>query len=183
MTDETAASAPATSPRRADEEQTLFHTTYTIPEGYAAAAARAFMRFQLTRPAVGIQTVLMLITFLILVLALWRGPYGFWAALAVDVLVLGATILSFTMTRNRLARRLESNAVPGSVYELTLTDSTITIRTPNATSTSNYRTYESATPFVDFVLLRLRGSRIRSILPRQLFTDQSLAFVQSKVQR
>jgi hypothetical protein len=162
-------------------EPTLFHAKYTLPEGYAPAAADAFMRFQLTRVLVWIQLGLMFVVFPIAILEFSRAQYGLWLAIAVDVIVLVLNIVRWVSARGRLANRLGRTAVAGAEYELTLTESTIAIRNPVSASTSIYRAFESATPFRGIVLLRVRGTNTRNILPGNLFTAESIAFLQSKV--
>lgn len=79
-------------------------------------------------------------------------------------------------------RRIALFAKPGAVYSLTFAKETIAISTPDSSNAVNYTYYDRIAEQGDFVFLRVRGTRIRSVLPRQLFTPESLAFTRSKIE-
>jgi hypothetical protein len=66
---------------------------------------------------------------------------------------------------------------------LAMTESMITTVTPKATSSLRYEYYDRLNEEGDFVFLKVRGARLRAIVPRQLFSDEALSFLRSKVSR
>jgi hypothetical protein len=97
--------------------------------------------------------------------------------------IIAVIVLSYVTRIRSLAKQLSVNARPGAVYELTLTQSLITTVTPNVSSSVLYSYYETVTAQGDFVFLKMRSARMRSILPRQLLSDEALEFLKSKITR
>jgi hypothetical protein len=164
-----------------NDEPVLFSSTAVAGEDYSQRAAHAFMLFQLRRPLVWIQIVLPLIVIPVLVIPFEPNPYSAPIAFGVDAFVLIVNAISWYTRRQSLANRLRMTAPPGTTRELAMTESTISVRIGDALSQAPYAYYESAESFRDFVFIRVRGSSIRSIVPRELFTDESLAFLRTKL--
>jgi hypothetical protein len=164
-----------------DAEPVLFHGSFVADATYPRGAANAFMVFQLRRATVWIQIAIPLILIPLLSTALDKYSFSFAIAIGVDVLILGATAISWFMRRQRLERQITNSAPAGATREVSMTESSFGIRTGEAISQVPYRQYESAETFGDFVFLRVRGSSIRVIFSRELFTPESLAFFRSKV--
>lgn len=100
--------------------------------------------------------------------------------LAVAVVAIAA---GWIQRRRALERQLAFSAPPGGVYQVTLTRSFITIQTPNASSSVRYEHYEQLTELGDFLFLKVRGARIRSIVPRGLFTEDGLNILRARIPR
>jgi hypothetical protein len=159
----------------------FYHARFVVPDGYPRAAADAFMRFQLRRPQVWIQVVLLLVVVPVLVIEIDHSQFNFLIAIGLDVAIIVGTVVSWVTRRQNLIGRLGRTGAPGTTRELSLAGSTVSMRTADSFAESPYRSYESADSFGGFVFLRLRGTSSRSILPRELFTDDSLAFLRSKI--
>ncbi|HEX4444102.1 MAG TPA: hypothetical protein VHZ81_11065 [Galbitalea sp.] len=169
-------------PRSAPAEKPLFTGRFVVPQGYPRAASRAFTQFQFSRPAVWIPLAVFVVVF---GLAAWdaaaRGTSFGGFTILLPILV--AAFLAFNMiSRSRaLERQLTTNARPGSIYEVTLTESIITTRTPMASSSVRYDYYERLNVQGGFLFLKLRGARVRSIVPRGLYSDEALDFLRSRI--
>lgn len=164
-----------------EPEAVLYHGDFVAPDGYASRAANSFMAFQLRRPLVWIQIGLPLIFIPVISLAFDKYPYSVPIALGVDVFLVVGNVVSWITRRQNLTNQLTKSAEPGAAREISMTESTISIRTGDAFGQNPYRHFESAETYGDFVFIRVRGSSIRMIVPRELFTDESLAFLRSKV--
>jgi len=177
VTDSLPPSAPAVPP-----ETPLYVGRYVVPTGYAKAAARAFGRFQLSRPAVWIPLIVFAAAFAI---AAWASSMGGNASPLAPVIFLifflAVMIISWMLRTRRLERQLAVNAQPGGVYQVTLTRSFFTMQTPNASSSVRYDYYETLTEQGDFLFLRIRGARARSIVPRGLFTEDGLNLLRARI--
>lgn len=140
------------------------------------------MLFQLKRPTLWIALAVVVLALGVEVLSITVDPNGGGPIWAVFLTVLIALLALNMFLRSRaLARQLSQNARPGAVYELTLTDSTISLVTPMGSSTVRYEHYQAVNTVGDFVLLRIRGSRMRSIMPRGLYSEDALSFLQSRI--
>jgi hypothetical protein len=164
-----------------EAESVLYQGAFVSGEGYARHAANAFMAFQLGRPLVWVQIALPLILIPLLSTALGSHPFSLPIALGVDVVIIVANVISWVTRRRRLIYQLSNSAIAGARRELSMTESTISIQTGDALAQSPYRQFESAETHGDFVFIRVRGSSIRSIVPRELFTEESLAFLRAKI--
>jgi hypothetical protein len=173
--------ANVTDVPEAEVEPVLYHGRFVFGEDYPSSAANAFMLFQLRRPLVWIQIGLPLVLIPVLSTALDKYPWSLQAAFGVDLLIIVANLISWMTKRQNLTNQFKNSAAAGTSRELSMTESTLNLQTDDSSSRTPYRQYESADTNGDFVFLRVRGSSIRSILPRQLFTDESLAFLRSKV--
>lgn len=171
-----------TPPPPPPPEAPLFVGHYIIPLGYADDAAKAFLKFQIARPAVLLPYAIIVLA---LVLLAWENSVhasSFSLPFMVFAIVFVTVILLSTALRARgLAKQLSNNAPAGGIYEVQLTDTTLTTLTPVASSTVRYTYYESVREQGNFLFLKVRGSRIRSIVPRALYSDEALAFLKSKL--
>ena len=163
-----------------DPEPVLYQGSYLADDGYASRSANAFMAFQLRRPSVWIQIGLTLIFTPLLITALDKYPYSFPIALGADVVIVIAVVISWMTRRHNLTNRFSKQSLAGATRELSMTESTISIRSGDSFAQNPYRYFERADTYGDFVLIRLRGSSMRLIVPCQVFTDDSLAFLRSK---
>lgn len=170
-----------TPPAPQTPDAPLYVGRFVVTAGYPRAAATAFMRFSLSRPLGWIPIAFLLFADIALILtAIISGQSSAEAVLF--TVALAFVVVTFFVRANSLARRLSVGAAPGSIYELTLTQTTISVRTPTASSSVLYRYYEKADVRGDFVFLKLRGARIRSIVPRQLFTDDWVAWAKAQIE-
>jgi len=159
----------------------LYHESCLIGEGYARHAASAFMVFQLRRPLVWIQIGFPLIVVPLISTSFNKNRFSFSVAVVLDVVILVADVISWVRRRQKLINQLSNSGVAGTKRELSMTESTISIRTGDALGQTPYRHFDSAEAHGDFVFIRVRGSSVRSIVPRELFTDESLAFLRSRI--
>jgi hypothetical protein len=164
-----------------DAEPVLFHSSFVADETYPRRAANAFMAFQLRRPAVWIQIGIPLVLVPLLSTAVDRYAFSFAIAIGVDVLIVIANAISWYTRRQRLFSQIATSAPIGARRQVTMTESSFGFQTGDAVSQVPYRQYESAETFGDFVFLRVRGSTIRAIFSRELFSDEALAFFRSKL--
>ena len=177
MTD---SSAPFVQP--APPEAPLYVGHFVIPTGYARAAARAFGRFQVTRPAVWIPLIIFALAFALVVLAsVVSGRASALEPLLFLVFVLAVIIIGWILRTRALERQLDANAQPGGLYQVTMTQSLFTVQTPNASSSVRYDYYEKLTEQGEFLFLKIRGARIRSIVPRGLFTEDALNLLRGRI--
>jgi hypothetical protein len=164
-----------------DDEPIHFRGSFVADESYPRRAANAFMLFQLRRPRVWIQIAIPLVLIPILIIELDQHRFGLPIAIGIDALFLIVTAIGWFRRRQRLGNQIANSAPQGAAREVTMTESSFGMRAGDAVSQVPYRQYESADAFGDFVFLRIRGSSIRAIFSRELFTDESLAFFRSKV--
>jgi hypothetical protein len=170
-----------------DPAPTRFHGSFTTSDGYVQDLVRTFVAYTYSRPR----------GFLTLVLAIVIGGLAGYeisttrshepagvnintvvVTVVVIALALGAGIL---LSVRRLRRQFTATIPLNSTYTIWLRDSDLRLRGPLSESTVAYRAYESVETRGDFVLLKNRGSRVRVLLPAQLFTPESLAYLREKV--
>lgn len=165
-------------------DETLFTGRFVVPEGYPKAASGAFARFQFTRPAVWIPLALVVVATALLVVTASLGHYNVGAAPIIFPIVVIVLLASNMLVRSRaLTKQIAVNAQPGGVYQVTMTDSLLTTVTPKASSSVRYDYYDAIDQQGEFLFLKVRGARIRALVPLQLFSDEALAFLRSKITR
>lgn len=105
-----------------------------------------------------------------------------WQALLVAgiaiVLLAIPFVLAFPITTRIMRRHLPI----GSTYSIELRDSTMTLGSPEVTTTVAYSYYQSVERRNSFVVLRQRITRRYVPLPAELFTDESYEFLAAHIQ-
>lgn len=153
----------------------LFARDYVVTDDYAARLGSTFFRFAAWRPARLLPPVLAIAA--ISVVAAYVGAP--WYLLTFGGLV--GWVIGLVINRRRISRRMAAIAQPGATYSIGFRERTLLVTTPRATSETDYRQYEELVTRGDFVFLRLRASRIYSLLPAQLFTPESLEWLRAKM--
>lgn len=69
----------------------------------------------------------------------------------------------------------------GSKYSIALTDTSMTLTDPKLTATLSYTLYKSLRIYKDAIALRPRRGSIPAVVPRELFTEESLSWLESTV--
>ena len=103
------------------------------------------------------------------------GPAIFVTAYV--VFFVGVYLIGYQVARRRIAHRVPV----GSVWTIQMRDSTFVLSQPMVRSDLSYDLYKSASRSGRFVVLERRMSSMPTLLPAELFTDESLAYFQSKV--
>lgn len=181
MTDESSASSVPLPPPHPTAEPTIYVGRFEIPPGYAKAAAGAFQRFSLSQPATIVYFVVLGLIICVDILVLTTAHIATSPTSYVFLLIVALLVIARVASYRSLARRLERNATPGAFYDVTLTENTITVHGPAASSTVRYDYYEQLDERGDFLFLKMRGARLRSIVPRGLFTDEWVNYLHGRI--
>ena len=169
-----------TDPAPITAEPLRYELSFTTGPDYATRFTRAYYRYLFSRPRRFVPLLLILVIFLLVFgLAAARNLHfgslllpGVW--LVFFVVLYG--VLYFVSVR-QVGRRVP----PGSVFGLGFRSDTMVIRSPQVTSEVAYSLYKSCERRGRFVVLRQRISRVVSLLPAELFTDESFEFLRSKI--
>jgi len=154
----------------------------TIDEAFVEGASNAFYRYALTRPV-----------YVILMAALTFGSAIFFAATQSDLIGFpAAVVLGFVafplalwvviiFARRRLRAQLRIQLPIGTSVQTGFTDHSVAVRSPRASSVTEFEAFEKLIERPGFVILKARGSALHQIFPAALFTDEALAHVRSSV--
>lgn len=152
-----------------------FEGQFHVGPDYARRAARGFFTFSLTRPRSWISLVLLVVG-----LALITLPSGAnaWIVLVAAVV---AAVVTLLIQRSRMLKRFEVIAPTGSEYSIELFDDVLNLSSPLGSSQTLYVAYEAISSRSDLVFLKQRTARIYLVLPVELFTPESLAYLREKI--
>jgi hypothetical protein len=166
-----------------DETEPLrFARTFVTGPDYPAKVTSAIWRNVYSQPARLVRTVILGVIVVALVVAVFissaPGSSTFKIGIVVFILIFAAVMISaFFRSRRKIAEQIP----PGSLYTIGFRSDAFTVTGPLVTSTVAYRAYTKAYQQGDFVFLTLRSTGRSSAFPGELFTPESLAWMQSKM--
>jgi len=103
---------------------------------------------------------------------------GAWIGLGVGLIALSIAVMSgWRGIRRRVATILQ----PGFEFGSGFGPIAMTFRTPTGSTEVLYSAYESAQEHQGFAYLRMRSSRLYTVLPMELFPDDTFAMVQERI--
>ncbi|TBN56795.1 hypothetical protein EYE40_04925 [Glaciihabitans arcticus] len=161
-----------------DEAPVPLTNRFVVPEGMAKRAARAFFRFQLTRP----RAVLALVGLVLVMLGLTMLVSGdqFFERIGFTASVfLIALILALGLTYRRTYSVIGRGFAPGNVFASGFGATALALKGPLTSTEARYEVYESASLREGFVFLKQRHLNLYFILPAELFPDSSLDMVRA----
>jgi hypothetical protein len=174
-----------TDPAPKDAEPLRFYRSFTVDSGFPGKLALTSFRYLLFNPA-GLLRVIVIALALaasaFIVTVRSNGPdyplalagYGLAGFVLLIAVVMG---IGFLIERRRFSDRIP----PGSEFAVGFRADTILMRSPMDTAEVAFSQYQTVEETGDFVVLRQRASRAINFLPRECFTDESLAFLRSKI--
>jgi len=160
-----------------------FECTVEIDTQFASRVAAGMLRYLYVRPGRLIRiVVLSLVVAAVLTLA---APLDGIAPLRVFLLglvVVPAIYFLIVAITFRLAKNQVNDRIPvGSLYSITMTEDTMAVKYHLVTTEVSYELYKSLRASKSVVLLKPRQGRNLTILPRELFAEDSLAWLGSKL--
>lgn len=151
---------------------------YVTDASYVGRLTGMFTVFVLTRPLTLVVLGLLLLIALLLGLLVLLGlpEAGLLALFALASIPL-IIVLAYALTRRRFAARLPA----GSRLRIGLGDTSIRVEDPLVASDVSYRAYSRVLERRGFVLLQLRGTRMYSVLPVELFPGNDLEHLREAI--
>ena len=158
-------------------EPLRFERAYTTEADYPIRFTRAFFGFTFSRPRRWIPVALILVLFLIafVVSDLNASPLIF------PSVYIGLLVLLYGIAYFATVRQMRRRVPVGSVFGIGFRSETFVVSGPQVTSEVAYSLYKSCQRWGRFVVLRQRVSRISSFLPEEIFADESLDFLRSRI--
>jgi hypothetical protein len=163
-------------------EPLRFARTFETGPDYPAQVTRAVWRNVYSQPARLVRTVILAAVVIALLVVVFASPASGSSTYKIAIvvfIVIFAGILISTYFRSR--RKIAEQIPVGSLYTIGFRDDTFTVTGPLVTSTVAYRAYIKAYRQGDFVFLTSRATKRSSAFPGELFTPESLAWMQSKL--
>jgi hypothetical protein len=162
-------------------EPLRFERSFTTDANYSVKVTRGLFRYLVFRPSRLIAPVIILVIFVLLAIGnSFAGDPN-----AATLILPGAYLLLFVLMYGliylRTARTMRVRIPAGSVFAIGFRDETFLLRSPQVSSEVAYTYYRSAEGRGDFVVLRARATRAASLLPAEIFTDESLAYFQGRI--
>ncbi len=152
-----------------------FQREYTVENNYAGRAARAFFRYVAFRFSRWGPAVLLILA--LFALAFVRGGH-WWIYAPVGAFGALVSIPAFILRATLRIRRI---APDGTTFRLGFTEGALLLHLPSAAQQTPLSAYERVRVGGDFVFMKKRGSNANTILPAELFTEESLAWLRSKI--
>jgi hypothetical protein len=171
-------------PVSASSSAPRFHGEYVTTPKFAAQLTGASFRMVLLRPArivsYAILAILVVSVLVSTAANVRNGGTAFAGYLFVGIFVAAFSliyVLGYFAGRRRVEKRLPA----GSRYTLDLYEDTMALGEPMSKTELSYALFKSATRYGHFVRLERRIGRIPTLLPNELFTDESLAWLAERV--
>jgi predicted anti-sigma-YlaC factor YlaD len=165
-------------------EPLRFERTYVTGPDYAAKVTSAVYRNLFLKPARLIRLIVLLAIVVILLAFIFISPspnrVGPQIAVVVFILLFaGLMVGSYFRARRKIAEQIPV----GTVYSIGFREDTFSLGSTMVKSELSYRLYTAAVRRGEFVFLTLRSTKRGSPLPAELFTPESLAWLDSKLTR
>ena len=158
-----------------------FERSFTTDANYPGKVTRGLFRYLVLRPTRLIAPGIVLIIFVVLAVA--NGIAG--DPSTATLVVPGAYVLLFVLLYGliylRTARVMRMRIPAGSIFAIGFRNETFLLRSPQVSSEVAYTYYRSAVRRGDFIVLRARATRAASLVPAEIFTDESLAYFQARI--
>ncbi len=168
-------------------DQLRFERTYTTDVDYVGRLVKSFAAYNYSQPSTLVRIALLLVlgTGVSISASLSEGPGPAYlvptTAVVVFALILIGVLIGFRLNVGRLRKQLAATVPVNSNYAIGFRRDTMMVRGPLSNVEVSYRAYESVATRGDFVFLKNRGARVRTLLPGQLFTPESLAYLREKI--
>jgi hypothetical protein len=170
-----------TDPVPAAAEPLRFEHSFTTGPDYPSKVTRAVFRYLLlTRRRLVLPIIILVVVALVGVTQSVSGTPSIFVPVFLVVYVV-FYVLIYGVGFATTVRRTRARIPAGSVFSVGFRSETLAVRSPQVSSEVAYSYYRAAERRGAFVLLRQRATRASSLLPGELFTDESLAYLQSRI--
>jgi hypothetical protein len=162
-------------------EPLRFRGQYTTEPDYVSRFVRTYFAYRFSRPFTIVVWAVLASSCAILfaVAILGHGRDGSFLTPSLFLaFVIGIYVLSYWSSLRQVGRQVPV----GSVFGIGFRSNTMVIQGPQVTSEVQYSAYRSCLRRGRFVILTRRGSRMTSLLPAELFTDEAFELLRSKVE-
>ena len=166
-----------------DADSVRFQRTLTVDSKYAGRMTSATFRYVLiTRGRVVRIAIPSLILAVFVSLAVGPGGIAAVGSFIMLLLALPACYVLVFLIAYFPARKQIGERMPiGSEYSIVLSDESIRLKDRMVATDISYQLYKSLRASSDVVALIPRRGRIPTIVPRELFTTESLAWLTSRL--
>jgi hypothetical protein len=172
---------PVTDPIPTALEPFRFERSFMTEPGYASAVTKGLLRYVLLARRRVVTQVIILVVFVVIgIVGSYSGELS-WGVLALPGLYLLVYVVTCALIYLVFGRQMRARIPTDSVFSIGFRSNTFTVRSPQVSSEVAYRYYRSAERRGDFVLLRARATGAGSLVPAEILTDESLAFLQAKI--
>ncbi len=161
----------------------LFKHTLLVDAQFAGRMTRASFRAILLTPARVITYAAIVLLFSIIGATSLGSDSASssFPGLAIMGALSALYVLIFVIAYFQSLRQLRQRLPMGSEYAMALSDSALTLKDPLATVSLSFALYKSIRVYKDVVaLIPRRGSR-PTIVPREMFTDESLTWLKVRI--
>ncbi|MEZ0446963.1 hypothetical protein [Cellulomonas sp. ICMP 17802] len=156
--------------------------SFTTDAGYVRRLAGAYLREVTFAP---VRVAALLATILVgsaVMVALTGDPSSGWVAGAIfAAFMVGVMVWVVWRQQVRIVRQLTRQVPAGSVFRAAVGAESLWIEGPAVAGETRWSAFRSVSVRGEFVFLQARESRVRSILPVQLFPGGSLRLVRERV--
>ncbi len=178
------------------EAREAFEYRFAVPRRYAQRAAAAFLGATIMRPG---RVVLIVVAVLVSLLA-WvamsvlegltgsaPGLLGLsrWQTMSLlvgfVVMLFLLYVLVLPLSYRAVVRQFRAAFPPGTEIATRFGSEYLSTKSPQGESTMRYDAFGKLTVRDDFVILRLRRGTTAVVLPRELFPEQWLSYIQNIV--
>jgi hypothetical protein len=160
-----------------------FERSMTIDARFAGRTTVATLRYVLLRPGSILRLALTsFIVAVLITLSVHPGGIVGFGVYVVGVVAFPALYVLIFFIAGLIARKQIRERLPiGSEYSLTLSDDSMRLKDQFVAADVSYKLYKSVRATKDLVALNPRRGRRPTLIPRELFTAESLAWLESKV--
>jgi hypothetical protein len=160
-----------------------FECTFTVDSKFASRITAATIRYVVLTPGRIIQIALPSVIVAVFVTAA-LNPGGI-AAVGVFILALLAFpamyVLLFLSAYIRARKQVGERLPVGSEYSITMSDDSMRLKDSFVTTDISYKLFKSVRTSTEVVALNPMRGRRPTLLPRELFNSESLAWLTSRV--
>ena len=159
-----------------------FERSMTIDENFASRLTAASIRHVTPKISRMLLVVALALVSLSVFFAAKANNWGAVAALVATFGGLLAIFFALFMVSFQTSRKQVSAQLPvGTEYSLNLYDDSLRIAVPHGASDLSYDLYTSVLAKKDVVVFTAKVGREPTFLPRELFTEESLAWLSQKI--
>ena len=175
-------SSDSTSTKPDTETETVaVEHEYVATGDFAKRAARAYTAFVLRLPVMVIIFTIVLVAGILSLV--WGVADSSSTYLVIGVAYLLMPVIAAMFTYARMLNGTRKRVPTGSRIAVGLGHTSMRIESPLGSSTTTYRSYTRAYRSGGFVVLRVLGVRLYSLLPAELFPGDDFARLQDGISR
>jgi hypothetical protein len=162
-------------------EPLRFERSFTTEADYPRKITRGLFRYLLFTPRRLVVPGVILIGFIVIAIANVFSESSTESTYLLPGVFLLFYVLLYALIYFRTARTMRARIPAGSVFAVGFRNETFLLRSPQVSSEVAYSYYRSAERRGDFVVLKARATRATSLVPAEIFTEESLAYFQTKI--